>query len=251
MFSLAARLPIAAITLVVEMLAPLLMRAIQDKDAALQTALAMLADYRPVTQEELGLAAEVIAFRLQALGALSDSARPENEGRTKLDLLKAASALRRNETSAQRKLDALQKARRAEPKRATGASDHAPGPSDQAPETIPDAKPPSATNVHKFPTTPAEERALPDEALKAHLAAYSPGAKAMASAGGDFPAAPRPRSGGIEAFVQILAADMREIGEGKDDQALTDLFTEFGPDMLEAAMKADPGATAADVLAAD
>jgi hypothetical protein len=246
MSPLAPFLSNAAVSLILDMLIPLLMPALRVRDDAMKAALAMLGDYHPVTNEELGLAAEIIAFRLQALGALRDSALPENEGRIRLDLLKAASALRRNETSAQRKLDALKKIRNAAPKRAAPKSDAArseeavPAPKAASHTVTPDPASKPAANLHRFPTTPAKENMLSDEELKAHLAAYSPGARALASAGKKVPDARQHTNGNVKAFVERLAQDMNEIGQGKDPKALTDLFTEFGPGMLDAALKADP-----------
>ncbi len=108
---------------VLDLLIPLLLTAAGgDIAMARDAALELLDDYRPATREELGLAAEIVSFRFKALGALRDSSLPGTSNGAMLDLLKTASALRRNESTAQRKLDALQRARRKEAEQATTAS---------------------------------------------------------------------------------------------------------------------------------
>ncbi|MFL5252451.1 MAG: hypothetical protein ACJ8AI_06075 [Rhodopila sp.] len=77
-----------AINAVLDLLFPLLLTdAGGSQEAACRAALEMLAEYHPNTAEELGLAGEIIAFRLHALGTLRDSAAP---GATRLELLKTA-----------------------------------------------------------------------------------------------------------------------------------------------------------------
>ena len=99
---------------VLDMLVPLLMKgAGGDLSAARDEALAMLADYRPQTREELRLVTEIICFGLQALAALREATLPGTPNLVMLDLLKIANVLRRNEATAQRKLDALRRPPRA------------------------------------------------------------------------------------------------------------------------------------------
>ena len=136
---LPTHIPRTAIALVLDLLFPLLLTAAggSQKDAY-QAAIDLLADYQPDTAEELGLAAEVIAFRLSALRAARAAAAPDTAESATLTLLKTANALRRSEAAAQRKLDALQRPRRAAAKKAAA----------RPPATVrPEAPPPAAAEA--------------------------------------------------------------------------------------------------------
>jgi hypothetical protein len=76
----------------------------------------MLAACYPETQDEPRLAAEIISFSFQALEALSHAAGPDISLNHKLRLRGSAVSLSRESHKAQRKLDQLQKARRATPR---------------------------------------------------------------------------------------------------------------------------------------
>src|SRR4051795_13378457 len=111
--SLPTHISRVAINAVLDLLFPLLLTAAGgSQEAATQAALDLLAEYHPNSAEELGLAAEIIAFRYKLLGCLRASTRPGLSPGEVRDLDKMATALRRSESGAQRKLDALQRARR-------------------------------------------------------------------------------------------------------------------------------------------
>jgi hypothetical protein len=99
---------------ILDFLVPLILPSAIDRDAACNAALDLLSDHRPATREELRLAAEIIAFSLQALSALRDAAEPGIPISRAMRLRASACTLRRGEQAAQRKLDALQRANREE-----------------------------------------------------------------------------------------------------------------------------------------
>jgi hypothetical protein len=80
---------------------------------ARQAARQMLAAYHTETEEEVSLAAEIVSFRLHALEALSYACDPELSLNQILRLRGSAVSLSRESHKAQRKLDQLQRARRA------------------------------------------------------------------------------------------------------------------------------------------
>jgi hypothetical protein len=84
-----------------------------DISAARQAASQMLAAYDADTADEVSLAAEVISFGFHALEALSEAAAPDLPITKILRLRGSAVSLSREGHKAQRKLDQLQRARRA------------------------------------------------------------------------------------------------------------------------------------------
>ena len=84
-----------------------------DPTAARQAAGQMLAAYQTETEEELTLAAEIISFRLHTMEALSDAADPDLSLNKILRLRGSAVSLSREAHKSQRKLDQLQRDRRA------------------------------------------------------------------------------------------------------------------------------------------
>lgn len=87
-----------------------------DANAARQAANEMLAAHQPKTEHELRLAAEIIGFGLHALQALAQAAGPDMTMIQQGHLRASAATLSRQSHGAQRKLDQLQKARRAMPR---------------------------------------------------------------------------------------------------------------------------------------
>ena len=84
-----------------------------DLAAARDAARRMLAAYQPETPDELALAAEIINFSFHAMEALSQAAAPGLPLNRILRLRGSAVSLSRESHKSQRKLDQLQKARRA------------------------------------------------------------------------------------------------------------------------------------------
>jgi len=84
-----------------------------DEAVARQAASHMLAAYHVETEDELGLAAEIISLRLHTLEALSDAADPDLPLNKILRLRGGAVSLSREAHKSQRKLDQLQRDRRA------------------------------------------------------------------------------------------------------------------------------------------
>jgi hypothetical protein len=83
-----------------------------DIIAARQAALQMLGAHRPETEDELRLAANVIAFGLHALEALGQASTPNLSLTRILRLRGSAVSLNREAAKAQRRLDQLQAAHR-------------------------------------------------------------------------------------------------------------------------------------------
>jgi len=103
-----------------------------DLIAARRAAAQMLAGYKPETADELRLAAEIIGFSLHALEALGQAAAPDMPLTKILRLRGCAVSLSRETHKAERRLDQLQKARRAgipAQSEATGAASPAAEPS--------------------------------------------------------------------------------------------------------------------------
>lgn len=84
-----------------------------DPATARQAASHMLAAYNTETEEELSLAAEIISFRLHTLEALSSASDPELSLNKVLRLRGGAVSISRESHKTQRKLDQLQRDRRA------------------------------------------------------------------------------------------------------------------------------------------
>jgi hypothetical protein len=84
-----------------------------DLAAARRAAAQMLAAYHAETDDELRLASEIVSFSFHALEALSQAMTPDMSLNHKLRLRGSAVSLNRASHKAQRKLDQLQKARRA------------------------------------------------------------------------------------------------------------------------------------------
>jgi hypothetical protein len=87
-----------------------------DPAAARHAASQMLAAYKAETEQELHLAADIISFGLHALEALSQATAPDLSPNQVLRLRGSAVSLSRESHKAQRKLDQLQRARRAAPR---------------------------------------------------------------------------------------------------------------------------------------
>jgi hypothetical protein len=112
--SLPATIAKAIVETLIGRLAPLFLAAAgADIQAAQEAARQMLAAYHAETPDELSLAAEIISLQFHALEALSDAADPDLSLNRKLRLRGSAVSLSRESHKAQRKLDQLQRARRA------------------------------------------------------------------------------------------------------------------------------------------
>lgn len=99
---------------ILDHLAPLFLAgAAGDPASARQTARRMLASYQPETEDELRLAAEIISFGFHALEALGQAAADDIPLTRILRLRGSAVSLSRESHKAQRKLDRVQKDRRA------------------------------------------------------------------------------------------------------------------------------------------
>ena len=84
-----------------------------DQTAAREAASQMLAAHNAETPDELGLAAEIVSLQLHTLEALSYAADPDLSLNNILRLRGGAVSLSRESHKARRKLDQLQRARRA------------------------------------------------------------------------------------------------------------------------------------------
>jgi hypothetical protein len=105
-------LPAAILETILARLATLfLIGASGDSIAARQAASHMLAAYRPETEDELRLAANIICFSFQALEALSQAAAPDISLTRILRLRGGAVSLSRESAKAERRLGQLQQAR--------------------------------------------------------------------------------------------------------------------------------------------
>lgn len=117
--SLPAHIASAILEMVIGRLAILFRASAGGEIAAARHAVTqMLAGFRPETPDQLTLAAEIIAFHLQTLEALSDAAKPEMTLNQIIRLRGAAVALSREAHKARRKLDQLQRPRREKAKAA-------------------------------------------------------------------------------------------------------------------------------------
>jgi hypothetical protein len=130
--TLAVTLPAPILeTILTRLLALFLTATGGDRDAARQAARGMLAAYHPETEAELHLAADIISFGFHALEALSQSADPDLKLSAILRLRGSAVSLSREAHKAQRKLDQLQRDRRA------GVPQPVPQPKAEEPEPAP------------------------------------------------------------------------------------------------------------------
>ena len=93
-----------------------------DAPTARHAASQMLAAYNAETEDELHLAADIVSFGFHALEALSEAAAPDLSLNNKLRLRGSAVSLSREAHKARRKLDQLQRARRAAPQPQTRAT---------------------------------------------------------------------------------------------------------------------------------
>ncbi len=161
--SLSPNLPTAAIDMAVTLLLPLLVAALGgDAPAARALALQCLADYRPDTVQELAIAAEAIGHGLKGLSLLAQSADPDADPRKSDIAVRRACSLSRAGHQAQRRLEALQLARRS----AT--------PAEQQPEPAPrpgtqafDVEPVTAETQSITPTAPTSESSAPTDVAQA------------------------------------------------------------------------------------
>jgi hypothetical protein len=103
----------AILNTVLARLALLFLTAAGDADQARQAAAAALAGYDVQTEEELRLAAEIISFGFHALQALAQATEPDLSVNRILRLRGSAVSLSREAHKSQRKLDQLQRSRRA------------------------------------------------------------------------------------------------------------------------------------------
>jgi hypothetical protein len=112
--SLPATLPAAILETILGRLALLFLAgAAGDMAAARDAATQMLAAYHPETENELRLAAEIVSFSLHALEALGQASTPDMSLTKVLRLRSGAVSLSREAHKAERRLEQLQKARRA------------------------------------------------------------------------------------------------------------------------------------------
>jgi hypothetical protein len=109
----ATTLPAAIVQTILARLAALFLTGADgDMTAAREAATQMLGVYRPETEDELRLAANIIGFSFQALEALGQAATPDMPVTRILRLRGSAVSLSRESREAERRLDQLQKARR-------------------------------------------------------------------------------------------------------------------------------------------
>jgi hypothetical protein len=99
-------------TILTRLSALFLIGAAGDSEAARKAALQMLGAYRPETEDELSLAAQIIGFSFQALEALGQAAAPDLPVTRILRLRSGAVSLSRESTKAQLRLSQLQNSRR-------------------------------------------------------------------------------------------------------------------------------------------
>jgi hypothetical protein len=140
------------LTATVNQIAPLFLSGANgDHQAARDAVTALLADYKPQTNEELTLAADIVHYRFLAMDNLARSSDPELSLTKVLRLRGSAVSLSREAHKAQRKLDKLQAART--------IATHQSAPQPQAAE--PEATPCPAPDANQpAPPTPAELAAV-------------------------------------------------------------------------------------------
>jgi hypothetical protein len=106
-------IPQAVLDTVLDRLALLFLTAAGNLATARQAAADMLVAYKPETPDELSLASEIISFGLHALEALSYASDPDLSLNRILRLRGSAVSLSREQHKAHRRLDQLQRDRRA------------------------------------------------------------------------------------------------------------------------------------------
>ena len=128
-----------------------------DLGTARQAASRMLGAYHAETEDELRLAAEIVSFGFHALEALSQAATPDMPLNKILRLRSSAVSLSRESHKAERRLDQLQKARRAggqaQPAQAQPAQA-------QPAQAQPIQVPPQASQPAAEPSRPQIDRAI-------------------------------------------------------------------------------------------
>jgi hypothetical protein len=142
-------------------IAPLFMAAAKVEEQAARAAVTdLLADYKPQTNEELTLAADIVHYRFLAMDNLARSSDPELSLTKVLRLRGSAVSLSREAHKAQRKLDKLQASRTTLIPEAGLAETILPkaGIPETAPQ--PEPAPPAAAATGQPPPTPAELAAL-------------------------------------------------------------------------------------------
>ena len=130
-----------------------------DETAARDAARATLATYAAETEEELRLAAGIISFGFHALEALSQAAAPDLSLNRVLRLRGSAVSLSRESHKAQRKLDQLQRARRAAPESQSADSQRADSPLAESHPTEPHPAEPHPAEPRAEPKVPAPQGA--------------------------------------------------------------------------------------------
>jgi hypothetical protein len=111
--SLSAIRPQVILETVLNSLAAMFLAVAADVTEAREAARQLLAGYNPETPDELTLAAEIVSLQLHTLEALSHAAKPDLALNKILRLRGSAVSLSREQHKAHRKLDQLQRARRA------------------------------------------------------------------------------------------------------------------------------------------
>ena len=146
----------------VNQIAPLFMPGAKgDEQAARDAVTTLLADYKPQTNEELTLAADIVHYRFLAMDNLARSSDPELSLTKVLRLRGSAVSLSREAHKAQRKLDKLQAISTiatSQPAAQPEAAQSEPAQSERA-QSEP-AQPPAASPSQPAPPTAAELAAL-------------------------------------------------------------------------------------------
>jgi hypothetical protein len=147
-----------------------------DMPAVRDAARAILADYHPVTNEELSLAADIVHNRFRAMEVLAAATEPGLSLNKILRLRGSAVSLSREAHKSQRKLDQLQRARHVPEKPArpaghvTPAEPGQPNQTARSPEpaaTAHPAEPANPSHPSPPPTPAVDEKALAELARQA------------------------------------------------------------------------------------
>jgi hypothetical protein len=171
----------ALLEMFVSFLLPLLLPAAGgDHATARAAALDLLAEYNPQTARELDLAAEAIANSLKSLTMLAQSAEPGLSQKALSDTLKWATSLSREGHRAQRRLDQMQRARRAGEKaeRATPTNIRLPADTIAAPEAPETRAEADVTQAQPTDVAQADAALTRAEKLLALMKAHHKGAPA-------------------------------------------------------------------------
>ena len=134
-----------------------LLAAGNDPAAARQAAAHMLAAYHPETDDELRLAANIVAFSFQALEALGQAAAPDLPVNRVLRLRSSAVNLSRESAKAERRLAQLQKARQQPQPEAQSNPEAQPNPQPQPVQHAPRQPNPIAAKPALAPPPNAEQ----------------------------------------------------------------------------------------------